>query len=94
MTNFAQVYAKKAANANAGFLREYKVVGRPRLGGRMGWQRALSCAQQVQGGLPTFLQHPSSQLLLQAIKAEPGSSAPPPGCETDGTCSCEFPLGT
>ncbi|XP_040841719.1 receptor-type tyrosine-protein phosphatase V-like [Ochotona curzoniae] len=50
VTNFAQVYAKKAANANAGFLREYK-------------------------------------LLLQAIKAEPGSSAPPPGCETDGTCS-------
>ncbi|XP_029791327.1 receptor-type tyrosine-protein phosphatase V-like [Suricata suricatta] len=50
VTNFAQACAKRAANANAGFLKEYK-------------------------------------LLLQAIKDEADSSAPPPGQEQNSTVS-------
>ncbi|XP_039695548.1 uncharacterized protein LOC120584026 isoform X4 [Pteropus medius] len=64
--------AKRAVSANASFLEEYQVCL-----GRLGGQ---------EHGLPLPLHSPAlSQLPLQAIPAEAGSVAPPPGCKPHST---------
>ncbi|KAG8518046.1 Receptor-type tyrosine-protein phosphatase V, partial [Galemys pyrenaicus] len=81
--HFAQACAKRAANANAGFLKEYEVRFGP---GGQAWVAAEAPSRQSSGAL-------SPQLLLQAIKDEAGSPTPPPGHERDSVAPHDHSQG-